>query len=129
MELYLLRDCSGRRKNHVLVRGALGQEWPLPEDALRTFCRLPPGRQLNQERKDMPKDTITITLPDHIPYGRKSSVLKGIIDGLTALMREGTTEQEHVPVGHEGAIQIGKEIAAQIERAIEERVARKSMSR
>jgi hypothetical protein len=72
----------------------------------------------------MPNDTITITIPDHIPHGRKSSVLKGIIAGLTALMKEGTTDQSHVPEGHEGAIQIGKEIAAQIERAVEERVAR-----
>ena len=72
----------------------------------------------------MPKEMITITLPDHIPHGRKSSVLKGIINRLTALLGEGTTELNYTPEGHARAVQMGEEIAEQIERAVHERVAR-----
>jgi hypothetical protein len=69
-------------------------------------------------------DTIKITIPHHIPHGRKSSVLKGIIAELTDRMGPGTTDQSTTPEGHENAIRIGKNLAAQIERAVEERVAR-----
>ena len=67
--------------------------------------------------------TITITIPDHIPHGRKSSVLKGVIRKLMPLA-EDRTPLGHTPEGHELAIQSGEDIAAQIERAIEARVDR-----
>ncbi|RKG99213.1 hypothetical protein [Corallococcus carmarthensis] len=68
--------------------------------------------------------TVTITIPSHIPEGRKSSVLKGIIAKTKDLMKKGTSDLAHIPEGHEREFQIGEEIAEQIERAVEGRVFR-----
>ncbi|HEX5751729.1 MAG TPA: hypothetical protein VFZ09_36255 [Archangium sp.] len=66
---------------------------------------------------------ITITIPDHIPHGRKASVLKGIIRKLMPLA-DVRTPLDYTPEGHELAIQTGEDIAEQIERAIEAHVER-----
>ena len=61
---------------------------------------------------------ITIEIPDELPEGRRSSLKKGIADGLIESATT-HTEFEHTPVGHELAREEGKKIGLSLAEKIQ----------
>lgn len=80
------------------------------------------------KKTTMKRTPSIIHLPARISWGRKASVVKGVIRGMQAYAAA-RSPLGHTPKGHEDAVAIGIDLARQVVDAIEGRMTRTRLGR